>query len=389
MPPRSTDQTPESTVISTLGYALSGDATSARLLARRLLRQNPDWVEDQPAFREKVGALLLSTDNHTIRRAAPAVDLDETDPRSFVQRSNEVAVAPILNGAEAAELDQFIQEHARADELEARGVRPSRSLLLTGPPGVGKTMTAHFLATSLGLPLATMDLAALISSYLGKTGQNLQRVLSIWRQSASVLFVDEFDALAKRRDDASDVGELRRIVSVLLLELERKSADAILIAATNNPELLDHAIERRFDLVVSLRLPDAASRDQLLHRYLRSVDGKADGRIMPAAVAATAGASSADIARICGAAIRQSILDGGSVTASMVKQLARDLRRRHPDQLDEKLATAAIAHIAVTLGDMSHREVGRYLGVSHPTVTRLVRRWSSSTDDAMGGLAHG
>jgi len=125
-------------------------------------------------------------------------------------------------------------------------------------------MAARRLAADLGLPLAELDLATAVSSLLGRTGLNLRRVFDYARRVPCLLFLDEFDAVAKRRDDLSDVGELKRAVNVLLKEMEAWPAASVLAAATNHPALLDPAVFRRFDLVVELPLPGVAEREALL-----------------------------------------------------------------------------------------------------------------------------
>ena len=172
-------------------------------------------------------------------------------PLVTVQLESEQTV-PRLNNHESAVLENFLDERASAALLLDAGLEPPKTLLLSGPPGVGKTVTAGYLAYRLDLPLVTLELAAMMSSFLGKTGQNLRELLDHARASNCVLLLDEFDALAKRRDDQSDVGELKRLVNVLLLELARWPPSAVLVAATNHPQLLDPAVARRFDVVLEL-----------------------------------------------------------------------------------------------------------------------------------------
>lgn len=163
---------------------------------------------------------------------------------------------PFLKKDVANKIDSFIYQWEKKEELLGYGLPPEKSILLYGEPGVGKTYTAKWIAYKLELPLLVLDLSSTISSYLGKTGQNIKQVLEYAKSFDSVLFLDEFDAIAKRRDDTGDIGELKRIVNVLLKELEDWPNNGIVIAATNHPEMLDKAIWRRFDLAIELTRVD-------------------------------------------------------------------------------------------------------------------------------------
>jgi hypothetical protein len=195
----------------------------------------------------------------------PPADADEGLALVRIE-SVDTALRPILPEPLLQRVHQFLTERREPEKLIAEGFQPPGSLLMTGAPGTGKTVLARWVAQQLGLPLVSLDLATSISSFLGKTGFNLRRVLDYARTRPCVLLLDEFDAVAKRRDDGSDLGELKRVVNVLLKELEEWPLRSVLVAATNHPDLLDPAIRRRFDLVLDLPLPGHDERVAIMSR---------------------------------------------------------------------------------------------------------------------------
>lgn len=196
------------------------------------------------------------------------VPRDNESRLNLVQLREPVLIEePIFNQSVRTVIDNFLLEREKSDKLLAGGIEPSKSILVTGDPGVGKT----YLAYKLNLNLVVLDFAASISSYLGTAGKNIKMILDYARSQPLILFLDEFDAISKRRDDASDLGELKRIVKVLLKELEEWPPYSIVIAATNHPELLDKAIWRRFDIVLNIQKPDLKERIDILHRYYEGV----------------------------------------------------------------------------------------------------------------------
>lgn len=169
-------------------------------------------------------------------------------------------------------VERILEEHRRGDLLRKHGYPPKSKLLFWGPPGCGKTLTAHYLAYELGLPCAIVRLNAVISSFLGDTASHLHRIFSRANNGPMVLLLDEADALAKNRDDPNDVGELKRVVNSFLQALDAfSSTQSILIAASNHQYLLDPALWRRFDDVVEFGLPDAAARQAFMKYLLNGV----------------------------------------------------------------------------------------------------------------------
>lgn len=159
---------------------------------------------------------------------------------------------------------ELIEEQRRADVLRAHGLEPRHRLLLVGPPGNGKTSLAESIAYELALPLFTVRYDAVITSYLGETAQRLKRLFDFVRSQPSILFFDEFDAIGKERGDLHETGEIKRVVTTLLLQLDDLPSYCILIGATNHPELLDRATWRRFQL--RLRL-DRPTEEQLVRYF--------------------------------------------------------------------------------------------------------------------------
>jgi len=177
----------------------------------------------------------------TLLKEQPAIDLGEE---------------PLLQTSVKNQLEQVLLERHKRDLLIRHGLTPAKSLIFSGPPGVGKTMTAQWLSSKLNYPLYTLDLTTVMSSFLGKTGSNLRSVIDFAKSHPSILFLDEIDAIAKKRTDESDVGELKRLVTIMLQELEDWPSTGLLIAATNHPELVDPALWRRFDLEITFGLPN-------------------------------------------------------------------------------------------------------------------------------------
>lgn len=188
-------------------------------------------------------------------------------------------------------LERYVVEQRRAEELAEHGLRPRRRLLLHGPPGCGKTMTAQALAGELKLPLIRVRLEVVFSKYLGETASTLADVFAEAVRIRGVYLFDEFDALGRTRLDDSDVGEIKRVVTTFLQLLDADPSDSLLIAATNTGHTLDNALFRRFDDVLELPAPTEQQRRDLLNRLLRPWRMKAVGDL----VEATVGLSYADI----------------------------------------------------------------------------------------------
>ncbi|MBK4727199.1 MULTISPECIES: AAA family ATPase [Erwiniaceae] len=180
---------------------------------------------------------------------------------------SELLEKPVLSDKNEAALDRLILERKNAQKLKDLGLTPTRSAIFVGPPGVGKTLTAGWLAKKLNVPFYVLDLTAVMSSYLGKSGNNLRAALDFAKKKPCVLLLDEIDSIAKKRSDDSDIGELKRLVTVILQEVDEWPAESLLLAATNHDELIDPALWRRFDMIVSFDKPDAASISDAIKRF--------------------------------------------------------------------------------------------------------------------------
>jgi MoxR-like ATPase len=169
-------------------------------------------------------------------------------------------------------INGIVEEYRKSGKLAEAGLSPRRKLLFWGPPGCGKTATAQWLAYELGIPCGIVRLGSLITSYVGETGSNIQRVLQIANQTPMVLLIDEADAIAKSRDDVNDVGELRRVVNALLQGLDAfTSNQSIVILSSNHTHLFDSALWRRFDDVVEFPLPSERERLELLRHLTNGI----------------------------------------------------------------------------------------------------------------------
>jgi hypothetical protein len=164
-------------------------------------------------------------------------------------------------------IDEYLSVVRSRGELESKGIKVVTNLLLYGPPGCGKTHLARFVAHELKLPLYLVRLDGLISSFLGSTAKNIRAILEFASRTPCVLLLDEFDAIAKLRDDQQELGELKRIVNSFLQSLDALSNDVILIAATNHEQLLDPAVWRRFHYQLHLDFPDVQQRERFWEMF--------------------------------------------------------------------------------------------------------------------------
>jgi SpoVK/Ycf46/Vps4 family AAA+-type ATPase len=164
----------------------------------------------------------------------------------------------VLNAELSHQLARIIREQRHAAEILSHGLQPRRKLLLVGPPGTGKTMTASVLAGELGLPLFQVRLDGLITKFMGETAAKLRQIFESTQQTRGVYFFDEFDAIGSQRGLANDVGEVRRILNSFLQMIEQDDSHSLIIGATNHPDILDNALFRRFDDLLHYELPDEA-----------------------------------------------------------------------------------------------------------------------------------
>lgn len=336
----------------------------------RLMRLLPKVRREYPELGQVLGEAVneFAPLTKELHRDAPVFETPSDDDTRLslvsVETDPSLPNAPVWPTEVAAPLGELVEQWRQTDALHAANLHPTCTVLLSGPPGTGKTLAARWLAREIGRPLVTLNLASVMNSFLGRTGQNLAQVLDYGRSSECVLLLDEFDALAKRRDDAQDVGELKRVVNVLLQAVDEWPSTSLLVAATNHPELLDRAMFRRFELVVDFPGVSRSQAEGAL-RQLNVPDA-----LRQRMARGLVGRPLSDAYRVVRQARIDMVIRGSSFEHSLAATWARYLSQSHADP---RAAQIELMHEE----GLSHREIGKRLGISHSTVSRALNREGS------------
>jgi AAA+ superfamily predicted ATPase len=206
------------------------------------------------------------------------------------------------------QIEQVIREFSNWDVLTSNGVYPTRRVLFYGPPGCGKTLTAGAIASEIKLPLLYVRFDAVISSYLGETANNIRKIFDFVNGDSYVMLFDEFDAIARSRNDQYEHGEIKRVVNTFLQQIDNFKGHSLVIAATNFEKSLDYAIWRRFDTTVMFDMPENDERVQLFNLKLKQFKGSEN--IINEFLPNMKNFSHADVEKTAFSVMKQCILDG-------------------------------------------------------------------------------
>jgi SpoVK/Ycf46/Vps4 family AAA+-type ATPase len=353
--------------------SLTGSSQDVRLFLARLVRK---YREDNPKLSDTLNSYLkrepgarsgLLRESGHLEKSNTAINNTSIEKPTFLTSVENLnsQVRPILSSNLEKDLALLIQERKQSDKLISAGLKPSSSAFFIGKPGVGKTITAKWLASELELPLFVLDLALVMGSYLGQTGINIKNALEYAKSTPCVLLLDEIDALVKTRGDDTDIGEIKRVVTVMLQEIESWNPRSILIAATNHPELVDHAIWRRFDLVFKFDLPEQDLISQSIKYYLDK-DYPLFMKYEKALSILYLGSSFSDIQRSIGRIRRMYTLGGCTIIDIMSDTLSAPIQ--------DKRHRLEFAKALIESGDLSQHFISQITGVSRDTLRKYINK---------------
>jgi len=363
----------QSDLAQVVRLALAEQTEDVRLYVARLVRKyrsaNPALAEQLELFLRTKTARSTSPLRRLVSSAPPnqTMPVDDESQRSLLKVFHDTPdrERPLLPTDLTEALGQLLEERRQTKRLVSMGLTPTRSAIFVGPPGVGKTLTARWLAAQFQVPLFVLDLTAVMSSLLGRSGSNLRAAIDFAKREPCVLLLDEIDAIAKRRSDDTDVGELKRLVTVILQEVDEWPVTGLLLAATNHPDLIDPALWRRFDLVLTFKQPEMSAIKEALRKFL-GPDQALFARWIDVLAFAFKGRSINDIERET-QRFRRAIALGTASDADLVEDFvkAQALTLGRQDKID---FSVQLAHLT----RMSQHTISEITGVSRDTIRKYV-----------------
>lgn len=239
----------------------------------------------------------------------------------LIEQSQEKKSSLVMSENLKKRIDQIIHEYRQKAKLKNFGLSHRRKILLVGPPGTGKTMTAKVLSHELKIMLNTIQVDRLVTKFMGETSAKLRQIFDLIKKEHGVYLFDEFDAIGSERSMDNDVGEMRRVLNSFLQFIEQDTSDSIIVAATNNPKLLDQALFRRFDDVLYYENPTEIERKELISNILGTF--KQNKFVWKTVLKESEGLSHSEIDQACRDAIKTAILSDKKIvnTSSLIESI--------------------------------------------------------------------
>ncbi len=364
----------EKDFVSLVRLATNESYEDVRMLLGKLVRK---YRTKRPELAEQLNQLLRASQTRAaqapsiLRKNTAVSDHSQGLPVDADSRMSLIRVfddlrgidAPILPPPLLGQIQDIVRERKERAKLASHGIQPTRSAILVGPPGVGKTLSARWIAAQIGKPLWVLDLTTVMSSLLGKTGNNLRLVFDHARANQAVLLLDEIDAIAKRRSDESDVGELKRLVTAILQEVDSWPDTGLLLAATNHPELVDPALWRRFEAILTFEQSAPNLVESAVRRFL-GPNIKDFETVVPLLAASLQGSSISDVERAVNSIRRTTALNGVEPLLGVVEMMPSLVAHL------EKPARQRLAVELANIQAMSHSKITSLTGVSRDTIRK-------------------
>lgn len=266
---------------------------------------------------QAIRGLLKSNKVHILKPQLRMLNSDVSE--LLIEEDQPFRISDLVTNEPLKEkINRIIKEYIQRDKLREYNLANRRKILMAGPSGTGKTMTASVIANELQLPLYVVRLEKVVTKFMGETSLKLSKVFDWIGQMQGVYLFDEFDAIGQRRGLDNEVGEMRRVLNSFLQMMERDNSDSLILAATNDIQVLDKALFRRFDDVLEYSLPSNEEKIEIIKRRLADFVLEGDVCLL---LPDMNGLSQAEICMVCTDAIKESLLNDKILTVSLIKEI--------------------------------------------------------------------